>query len=86
MLPVEKLIKKLSYTHLTQLFPIEDPMKRLFYEIECIKGTWSVRELKRQIDSLYFERSGMSQKPDLLSKLVQESRRFSDGIGLWVLF
>jgi predicted nuclease of restriction endonuclease-like (RecB) superfamily len=73
ILPVEKLIQKLSYTHLTLLFPIEDPLKRLFYEIECIKGTWSVRELKRQIDSLYFERSGMSQNPALLSKMVQES-------------
>jgi predicted nuclease of restriction endonuclease-like (RecB) superfamily len=71
--PVEKLIQKLSYTHLTLLFPIEDPLKRLFYEIECIKGTWSVRELKRQIDSLYYERSGMSRNPALLSRIVQEN-------------
>ncbi|GHV17914.1 hypothetical protein FACS1894169_13850 [Bacteroidia bacterium] len=73
--PVEKLIQKLSYTHLTLLFPIEDPLKRLFYEIECIKGTWSVRELKRQIDSLYYERSGMSRNPALLSKIVQENSK-----------
>jgi len=72
-LPVEKLVNKLSFTHLTLLFPIEDPVKRLFYEVECIKGTWSVRELKRQIDSLYFERSGMSQNPALLSQIVQDS-------------
>jgi predicted nuclease of restriction endonuclease-like (RecB) superfamily len=71
-LPVEKLIYKLSYTHLTLLFPIEDPLKRLFYEIECIRGTWSVRELKRQIDSLYYERSGISRNPVLLSNMVQE--------------
>ena len=77
-LPVEKLLQNLSYTHLTLLFPIEDPIKRLFYEIECIKGTWSVRELKRQIDSLYFERSGMSQNPALLSKLVQENSEFGN--------
>ena len=72
-LPVEKLIKNLSYTHLTLLFPIDNPLKRLFYELESIKGTWSVRELKRQIDSLYFERSGMSQNPALLSRIVQDS-------------
>ena len=71
--PVEKLVQKLSYTHLTLLFPIDDPIKRLFYEVECIKGTWSVRELRRQIDSLYFERSGMSQNPALLSQTVQEN-------------
>ena len=72
-LPAEKLIRQLSYTHLTLLFPIDNPLKRLFYEMECIKGTWSVRELKRQIDSLYYERSGMSQNPALLSRIVQEN-------------
>ncbi|MDR2917257.1 MAG: PDDEXK nuclease domain-containing protein [Tannerella sp.] len=73
ILPIEKLVSKLSFTHLTLLFPIEAPLKRLFYEIECIKGTWSVRELKRQIDSLYFERSGMSQNPAALSRIVQDN-------------
>lgn len=71
--PVEKLLHKLSFSHITLLLPIEDPLKRLFYEIECIKGTWSVRELKRQIDSLYYERSGMSKNPALLSNLVQKN-------------
>lgn len=40
------------------LVEIKDEQKRNFYELECIKGNWSVRELKRQIDSLYYERSG----------------------------
>ena len=70
---ISKLIHHLSFSHLALLFPIEDPLKRLFYEIECIKGTWSVRELKRQIDSLYFERSGMSKNPNLLSEIVHEN-------------
>jgi predicted nuclease of restriction endonuclease-like (RecB) superfamily len=72
-LPAEKLLAKLSFTHLAQLLPIEDPLKRLFYEIECIKGTWSVRELKRQINSLYYERSGMSRNPAMLSGITQTS-------------
>jgi predicted nuclease of restriction endonuclease-like (RecB) superfamily len=46
------------------------PLKRTFYELECIKGTWSVRELKRQINSLYFERSGLSQQPEKLAEMV----------------
>lgn len=70
--PGEKLLQKLSYTHLSLLLPIEDPLQRTFYEIEAIKGTWSVRELKRQISSLYFERSGMSKSPDFLSEITQE--------------
>ena len=31
------------------------------YEIECIRGNWSVRELRRQIDSLYYQRGGLSK-------------------------
>lgn len=55
--PGEKILAKLSYTHIEQLLSIDDPLKRTFYEIECIKGSWSVRELRRQINSLYFERA-----------------------------
>ena len=71
--PPDKIIDRLSFTHLVQLFPIEDPLKRTFYEIECIKGNWKVEELKRQINSLYFERSGMSNNPEKLSRIVQEN-------------
>jgi len=70
--PGEKLLSKLSFSHLVELIKIQDHLKRTFYEIECIKGTWSVRELKRQINSLYFERSGMSAKPEWLSELTQQ--------------
>ena len=71
--PPDKLINRLSFSHLTLLFPIEDPLKRTFYEIECIKGNWSIEELKRQINSLYFERSGMSNNPEKLSRIVQDN-------------
>ena len=72
LVPADKILNQLSYTHIEQLLSIQDHLKRTFYEIECIKGTWSVRELKRQINSLYFERSGMSAKPELLSELTQQ--------------
>ncbi len=68
---ITELVSKLSFSHFSLLLPIEDPLKRRFYEMECIKGTWSVRELKRQIDTLYFERSGISRKPEMLSEVVQ---------------
>lgn len=64
----KKMITHLSFTHITQFFPLSDPLKRSFYIIEAIKGTWSVRELKRQINSLLYERSGISKKPELLLK------------------
>jgi len=64
--PGDKLFNHLSYTHLLQLLPIDDPLERAFYEIECIKGIWSVRELKRQIKSNSYLRSGLSKCPDKL--------------------
>ncbi len=73
--PGYKILSKLSYSHIEHLLSIEEPLKRTFYEIECIKGAWSVRELKRQINSLYFERSGLSQKPEKLAKLVQQKTK-----------
>lgn len=61
--PGKQLVEKLSFTHLAELIKIEDDLKRTFYEIECIKGCWSVRELKRQIASLYYP-SGRSAVHD----------------------
>lgn len=67
----EQLIAKLSFTQIVELLRIEDATKRAFYEIECIRGNWSVRELKRQIESLYYERSGLSLNKEKLSELIQ---------------
>jgi predicted nuclease of restriction endonuclease-like (RecB) superfamily len=47
-------------------------LKRAFYEIECIRGNWSVRALKRQIVTLYFERSGLSKDKEKLAAMVQK--------------
>jgi predicted nuclease of restriction endonuclease-like (RecB) superfamily len=69
--PGRKLIERLSFTHLSELIAIDDPLKRAFYEIECIRGNWSVRELKRQIGSLYHERSGLSIDKEQLADLAQ---------------
>jgi predicted nuclease of restriction endonuclease-like (RecB) superfamily len=66
------LLQKLSFSHLELLISIEDNTKRIFYEIECIRGNWSVRELKRQINSLYYERSGLSEDKKKLSELTQK--------------
>jgi predicted nuclease of restriction endonuclease-like (RecB) superfamily len=56
---------------LAELIIIEDPLKRAFYEIECIRGHWSVRALKRQIATLYFERSGLSKDKEKLAAMVK---------------
>jgi predicted nuclease of restriction endonuclease-like (RecB) superfamily len=67
----EKLVERLSFTHIIELIKLDDPIKRILYEIECIRGNWSVRELKRQIGSLYYERSGLSGDKNKLAELAQ---------------
>ncbi|MDR2205999.1 MAG: DUF1016 N-terminal domain-containing protein, partial [Flavobacteriaceae bacterium] len=74
----KRLLSELSYTHLVQLFPIKDRLKRSFYEIECINGCWSVRELQRQIETLYYERCGMSLSPEKLIKRIQDNAETTD--------
>ncbi len=76
--PAEKIISRLSYSHIELLLNIENSLKRTFYEVECIRATWSVRELKRQIASLYYERSSLSGKPEKLSELVRSNATFKE--------
>ncbi len=52
---------KLSWSHYCELLSISDVDKRSFYEKEAINAGWSVRELKRQIDSSLFERLLLSR-------------------------
>lgn len=74
VMPVPRMLfNRLSFTHIAQLIHISDPLKRAFYAIEAMRGPWSVRELQRQIDSNYFERSGWSKKPELLASKVNEN-------------
>ncbi len=56
----EEVVTRLSYSMFKELMYVEDNDARNFYETECIRGCWSVRELKRQIDSLYYERTALS--------------------------
>ena len=70
--PLHKLVSAVSFSHLAELITIEDPLKRAFYEIECIRGNWSVRALKRQMATLYFERSGLSKDKKKLEAMVKK--------------
>lgn len=68
----QTLLARLSFTHFAELIAVDDDTKRAFYELECIRGNWSVRKLKRQIASLYYERSGLSKDKGKLADLAQE--------------
>lgn len=67
------LLNRLSFSHFVELIKLDDALQRTFYEIEAIRGAWSVRTLKRQIGSLLFERSGLSTDKDKLARLAREN-------------
>jgi predicted nuclease of restriction endonuclease-like (RecB) superfamily len=76
--PIDKLLRTCSFTHFIELIKIDDELKRTFYEVETIKGNWSVRELKRQVESLFFERVGLSiDKKCLLQSLENKKEVFN---------
>lgn len=79
----QMVFNRLSFTHIVQLLHVSDDLQRAFYAIEAMRGPWSVRELLRQIDTNYYERSGWSKKPELLAKRVNEKagkRSFTEEI------
>ena len=74
----DRLFNRLNYTCLSYLTSIEDPLKRAFYEQEAIRGCWTVRELDRQVSSLYFERMGLSKDKLAMQKLtMKDSQQLS---------
>ncbi len=73
----ETLLAHLTFTHFIELLKIDDPLKRMFYEIESVKGNWAVRQLKRQIESLLFERTGLSKNKTALIKRVHDQNEIA---------
>ena len=64
--PADKLISQLSFSHIVEILTVDDSLARFFYETECIKCCWSVKELRRQIATNLYFRAGVSKKPELL--------------------
>ncbi|MBI3813531.1 MAG: DUF1016 domain-containing protein [Nitrospinae bacterium] len=52
----------LSWSHYRLLMRLDEPFKREFYEAECMRGNWSVRQLDRQIQSMLYERTALSRR------------------------
>src|SRR5438132_1677298 len=68
--PGKTIVERLSFSHLAELLQIKDSLERAFYETECLRGNWSLRELKRQMASLYYERSALSRDKKKLARLA----------------
>jgi predicted nuclease of restriction endonuclease-like (RecB) superfamily len=67
-----RLFRELPWTHLIELIRMDDSLKRAFYEVEMLENRWSVRELKRQIASLLYERVGLSRDKEGVLALAKQ--------------
>ncbi|RGP09042.1 PDDEXK nuclease domain-containing protein [Parabacteroides gordonii] len=61
---VSTLWRQLTWSHIKEVLPIEDGLKRDFYIEMCKMDRWSVRILRERIDSMLYERTVISQKPE----------------------
>lgn len=67
------LVNNLSFSYIREIMVIDDAFERFFYETECIKCNWSVRELRRQIKTNLYVRAGISKKPELLIQSSEDN-------------
>lgn len=74
---VVSLIRQLSWTHFIALIPIKDQLKREFYIEMCLMERWSVRTLRNRIDSMLYERTAISKKPEELIEIEIKNIRES---------
>jgi predicted nuclease of restriction endonuclease-like (RecB) superfamily len=78
-----QLIEKISFTHFVELIKIEDKTKRSFYELLILKSTPSINQLKHQINSLAYERVGLSASSEIAFSQLQskiEPQQASDAV------
>ena len=54
------LLERLSFSHFIELLKLDTKLKREFYEVETIRNNWSVRDLQRAMNSMLYERTGLS--------------------------
>lgn len=72
--------RQLSWSHLKRLSYIEDPLKRAFYLEMCRVESWSVRTFVQKLDSMLYERTALSKKPEALIRTELDALRRTDAI------
>jgi len=76
---VATLMRQLSWSHFRELLPLKQPLQREFYAEMCRIEGWSVRTLRERIDSMLYERTALSKKPDeLIRQELDTLRRSGD--------
>jgi len=73
-IPSDVLLSRLSFTHFVELLRKDDPLERLFYEVETIKNNWSVRELERAINTALYVRTGLSKDKEAVIRKFKNQK------------
>ncbi len=72
---VATLSQQLSWSHFKELLPLEKPLQRDFYAEMCRVERWSVRTLRQKVDSMLYERTALSKKPEKLIRQELDALR-----------
>lgn len=75
---VAPLARQLTWTHITVLLPLKDPIKRDFYTEMCRIEKWNVRTLEDKVDSMLYERTALSKRPELVAQAELNTLRKED--------
>lgn len=74
---IQTLSGLLSWSHYIELLKVDDPMELEFYTKQCEKERWSVRELKRQRDSLLFHRLALGKNKEGIMQLATKGQEIA---------
>ncbi|HKI20754.1 MAG TPA: PDDEXK nuclease domain-containing protein [Isosphaeraceae bacterium] len=77
---VAALSQQLSWSHFRELLPLKQPLQRDYYVEMCRIERWSVRTLRERIDSMLYERTALSRKPDRLIERELKNLRDAERI------
>ena len=83
---IATLSQQLSWSHFTEILPLDQPLQRDFYAEMCRVERWSVRTLRDKIDSMLFECTAISKKPKELAKAEIAALRTEDQISPNMVF
>jgi len=75
---VSTLSRQLTWSHFKEIIYLKQPLQKEFYAEMCRIERWSVRLLRQKIDSMLYERTALSKKPERLSRLELKSLREKD--------
>ncbi len=79
------LLIKISFSHFIELLKVNEQVQRKFYELQTVNNNWSVRDLKRAIESLLYERTGISENKKLVTKNFNQENEIKQNIFLKIL-